>query len=301
MNRRLVAGRGLVAMAAALLLGGCIRESLPPCPPLVIELSVKDKNYFNIDDAVRLGLLERRAEDLPFRDYVHSLYYIVRDEQGEVVAEQHNTPVTDDSQVQRIVLPASLPYGTYTVTAWGNMQSEEPLGEDATQAEMEAAGAAANDIYLASATLEYRYGRDLFSVGIERTKGNLLIKAENLPDMVIPQPEPIQTGEQLEISDIPDEEGEEPEAQPYVYTPRPLIYNGPTDKFIDTLATEEKIEFCKAFIDKTKGDLPTDMPEYELGGNNEQFFLAIFLNLGKFRQLLSAKLLRKIYRYLNDK
>ena len=43
------------------------------------------------------------------------------------------------------------------------------------------------------------------------------------------------------------------------------------------------------------------MPEYELGGNNEQFFLAIFLNLGKFRQLLSAKLLRKIYRYLNDK
>lgn len=125
--------------------------------------------------------------------------------------------------------------------------------------------------------------------------------AENLPDMVIPQPEPIQTGEQLEISDIPDEEGEEPQAQPYVYTPRPLIYNGPTDKFIDTLATEEKIEFCKAFIDKTKGDLPTDMPEYELGGNNEQFFLAIFLNLGKFRQLLSAKLLRKIYRYLNDK
>ena len=125
--------------------------------------------------------------------------------------------------------------------------------------------------------------------------------AENLPDMVIPQPEPIQTGEQLEISDIPGEEGEEPEAQPYVYTPRPLIYNGPTDKFIDTLATEEKIEFCKAFIDKTKGDLPTDMPEYELGGNNEQFFLAIFLNLGKFRQLLSAKLLRKIYRYLNDK
>lgn len=184
MNRRLVAGRGLVAMVAVLLLGGCIRESLPPCPPLVIELSVKDKNYFNIDDAVRLGLLERRAEDLPFRDYVHSLYYIVRDEQGEVVAEQHNTPVTDDSQVQRIVLPASLPYGTYTVTAWGNMQSEEPLGKDATQAEMEAAGAAANDIYLASATLEYRYGRDLFSVGMERTKGNLLIKAENLPDNI---------------------------------------------------------------------------------------------------------------------
>lgn len=30
----------------------CIRQTLPPCPPLSITLTVKDKNYFNVDDAV---------------------------------------------------------------------------------------------------------------------------------------------------------------------------------------------------------------------------------------------------------
>ena len=125
--------------------------------------------------------------------------------------------------------------------------------------------------------------------------------AENLPEMEIPEIRD-DGGEQLIINSIPYEEPEEePQAEPIVYTPRPLIYNGPTDEFIDTLATEEKIEFSKAFLDKTKGELPTDMPEYELGGNNEEFFLAIFMNLGKFRTILSAKLLRKIYKYLNDK
>lgn len=61
------------------------------------------------------------------------------------------------------------------------MKSDEPLGEDATTAEMEAVGAAANDIYLASATFDYRYGNEEHSLAMERTKGNLLIKAEEFP------------------------------------------------------------------------------------------------------------------------
>ncbi len=104
--------------------------------------------------------------------------------------------------------------------------------------------------------------------------------------------------EQLAIDSI----SEEPESStPIVYTPRPVVYNGPTDEFLDTLTTEEKIEFCKVFIDKTKGKLPAKMPEYEIGGDNENFFPAIFINLGRFRALLSSALLRKIYKYLNSK
>ena len=53
----------------------CIRESLPPCPSLSISLTVKDKNYFNIDDAVKLGLMERKADSLPFREYIHSIIF----------------------------------------------------------------------------------------------------------------------------------------------------------------------------------------------------------------------------------
>lgn len=174
----------VLPVAVCLLWSSCIRDSIPPCPPLQVTLTVKDKNYFNIDDAVKLGLMERKAENLPFRDYVSTLYYIVHDAEGKVVAEQKNTLVDNDDQTQLITLPESLPYGKYTLTVWGNMKSDEPLGEDATTAEMEAMGAAANDIYLASATFDYRYGNEKHTLAMERTKGNLLIKAEGVPDNI---------------------------------------------------------------------------------------------------------------------
>lgn len=188
MNKHAVRYIPLVAVIPIMLLvmtlGSCIRETLPDCPPLQINLVVKDKNYFNIDDAVKLGLMERKAEDLPFRQYVSTLYYIVHDSEGNVVAEQKNTTVDNDKLTQSIVLPTSLPYGKYTVTVWGNMKSDTPLGEDATNAEMEAVGAASNDIYLASATFDYQYGNETHTLGMERTKGNLLIKAEGIPDNI---------------------------------------------------------------------------------------------------------------------
>lgn len=174
----------VLPVAVCLLWSSCIRDSIPPCPPLQVTLTVKDKNYFNIDDAVKLGLMERKAENLPFRDYVSTLYYIVHDAEGKVVAEQKNTLVDNDDQTQPITLPESLPYGKYTLTVWGNMKSDEPLGEDATTAEMEAVGAAANDIYLASATFDYRYGNEEHLLAMERTKGDLLIKAEGIPDNI---------------------------------------------------------------------------------------------------------------------
>lgn len=174
----------VLPVAVCLLWSSCIRDSIPPCPPLQVTLTVKDKNYFNIDDAVELGLMERKAENLPFRDYVSTLYYIVHDAEGKVVAEQKNTLVDNDDQTQLITLPESLPYGKYTLTVWGNMKSDEPLGEDATTAEMEAVGAAANDIYLASATFDYRYGNEEHLLAMERTKGDLLIKAEGIPDNI---------------------------------------------------------------------------------------------------------------------
>lgn len=167
-----------------LLLGGCIRDHIQDCPPLQITLTVKDKNYFNIDDAVKLGLAERKDENLPFREYVQTLYYRVTDKEGRMIAEQKTTPVTNDALTEEIVLPVSLPYGQYSVSVWGNLQSDEPLDENATLADLEAVGAARNDIYLASATFDYQYGAELYTLGLERAKGNLLIKAEGIPDNI---------------------------------------------------------------------------------------------------------------------
>mgnify|MGYP005951891487 CR=1 FL=1 len=173
-----------LAMVLAAGLGACVREKLPDCPPMQVTLTVKDKNYFNIDDAVKLGLAERKADDLPFRDYIHTLYYVVHDAEGRVVAEQKNTEVTGDAQTQVVSLPVELPYGTYTVTVWGNMKSEEPLGDNPTSAELEETGAAFNDVYLASGTFHYAYGKENHELALERTKGNLLIKAEGIPDNI---------------------------------------------------------------------------------------------------------------------
>ncbi len=164
--------------------GGCIRVKLPECPPLVVKLAVDDRNYFNIDAAVSLGLMERLPDSLPFRHYIHSIYYIVVDGEGNVVAEQHNRAIDNDLPEQSVVMPVSLPYGKYTVTVWGNMDSETPLNEDASQAEMETEGAAFNDIYLASGTFDYSYGNDTFVLGMKRTRGCLLIKAEGIPDNI---------------------------------------------------------------------------------------------------------------------
>jgi hypothetical protein len=75
-------------------------------------------------------------------------------------------------------------------------------------------------------------------------------------------------------------------------------YTGPTDEFINTLTNAEKIEFAEVFIDKTKGKLPK-IPDYVVGGNNEEFFPAIFIYLGKFRTIISNDLLNKIYKHVN--
>ena len=64
------------------------------------------------------------------------------------------------------------------------MDGEESLGENASQAGMESAGTATNDIYLGCKTFDYQYGAENHTLELERTKGNLLIKAEGLPDNI---------------------------------------------------------------------------------------------------------------------
>ena len=63
-------------------LTSCIRDEIEDCPPLHVNIAVKDKNYFNVD---KVDMEERRAEDLAFREYVPTLFYMLRDAKtGEV-------------------------------------------------------------------------------------------------------------------------------------------------------------------------------------------------------------------------
>jgi hypothetical protein len=128
------------------------------------------------------------------------------------------------------------------------------------------------------------------------------------------QPEPAPAEEVVE-EPVSEEKNVQPEEQPapvvvpeadtvtekthtIVYNVK-TVYNGPTDEFIETLTDSEKIEFAKVFIEKSKATLP-NIPDYEIGGNNSEFFHAIFIYLAKFRNILSSNLLSKIYKYLNS-
>lgn len=51
-------------------LTSCIREDVPPCPRLRVDIAVRDKNYFNVN---KVELEERLAEDLPLAAYVPTL------------------------------------------------------------------------------------------------------------------------------------------------------------------------------------------------------------------------------------
>ena len=172
----------LLVMVPAM--SSCIRDEIQKCPPLRITLKVKDKNYFNVDAVVNKGLIDRKDENLPFREYISTLFYIVRDEAGNIIEKRDLANVAGDEKEMVIQLPVELPYGKYSITVWGNIKSRAPLDENFSGADLEHADAAKQDVYMASAVLQYEMGSENHIVELERAKGLLIVQAENLPDFI---------------------------------------------------------------------------------------------------------------------
>ncbi|MBR2320751.1 MAG: hypothetical protein IKA57_01285 [Clostridia bacterium] len=72
--------------------------------------------------------------------------------------------------------------------------------------------------------------------------------------------------------------------------------NNTFDPFLATLNDEERNEFSELFILKLKGEFP-ELPDYEVNGDNREFFLKFFIHLGIYRSDISSSLLAKIYQY----
>ncbi len=71
------------------------------------------------------------------------------------------------------------------------------------------------------------------------------------------------------------------------------------DAFLKTLTPAEKREFMLTFIEKRRGNFYY-LPEYNMGGDNKEFFQTLFVNyLSKLMDLISPELLNKIYKHLN--
>ena len=62
----------IYGMALAISFTSCVREDLDQCPPLRINIEVKDKNYFNVGQTAPE---EKRDENQAFRSFVPSLSY----------------------------------------------------------------------------------------------------------------------------------------------------------------------------------------------------------------------------------
>ena len=85
--------------------------------------------------------------------------------------------------------------------------------------------------------------------------------------------------------------------EPHVTTAGYDFYNCKSfDPFIATLDTAERNEFTELFILKFKGTMP-ELPDYEVGGDNKEFFRKIFIYLGQYRDRMSQSLLTKMYQF----
>lgn len=159
-------------------LTSCIRDEIEDCPPLQVNIAVKDKNYFNVD---KVDMEERRSDDLAFREYVPTLFYMLRDAKtGEVMEEQGVFSVEGEGKTVPVEFCPCLPHGTYVLTVWGGMKDMTSLSEDRTTLALHPEHAEGDDIYLVNDTLVYDAYHYDYTVEMERTKGKLIVEAEGL-------------------------------------------------------------------------------------------------------------------------
>ena len=160
----------------------CVRDEIEPCPPLQVNIEVKDKNYFNVD---KVELEEKLSEELAFRAYIPTLHYTLRDATtGKAVAEQGVSRVDGDEKSYPVTFSDSLPHGRYILTVWGGADEGTPLPADGTAVEFHPDNREGCDLYLTNDTLEYDAWRHAYTVEMERTKGKLIVEASGLPESV---------------------------------------------------------------------------------------------------------------------
>lgn len=180
----------LLILAAAMLSTSCIRDAIADCPPLSIKIAVKDKNYFNVD---QVDLEAKVAEDLPFKEYVPSLYWTLRDfETGDVIDYHSLVDVEADGETIPLSVRSDLKHGKYILTVWGGMETEGALGDDPSVFNLHRDNTELNDVYLTNDTIVYDPWNSDFLVELERIKGKLIIEGVNLPEDVTRSQESIE-------------------------------------------------------------------------------------------------------------
>ena len=169
----------LCILLAATILSSCVRDEIEPCPPLQVNIIVKDKNYSNVN---KVDLEKPLDENLAFKEYIPTLHYILRDAAtGNVVEEKEIFTVEGESKTFPITFCDCIPHGKYILTVWGGLNDLNSLTEDRSSITFHPQNTEGNDIYLTNDTLVYDAWNYDYTVDMERTKGKLIIQAINLP------------------------------------------------------------------------------------------------------------------------
>ena len=172
----------IYGMAMAMSFTSCVRENLDQCPPLSINIEVKDKNYFNVDQTVPD---EKRDENQLFRSFVPSLSYRLSrlndDGTQQVIVEEKGFGVEGDGFTYPVSFDPDMPFGKYVFTVWGGMKKRGELNLDKNELLLHPEHSQGDDVYQVCDTLVYDENHYCYSSEMERTKGKLVIWTENLP------------------------------------------------------------------------------------------------------------------------
>lgn len=168
----------ILLLLVSVSLVSCVRDEVKPCPPLRVTLVVKDKNYFNVN---KVAAEERKSNELPFHEYIPTLYYVLRDAAtGKIVEEQGVFEVTGDDKTFMLTFCDCIPHGKYILTVWGGLKDNTPLGDEPQTAVLHAENQEAVDVYMTNDVLVYDAWNNNQTVDMERVMGKLIIEVEKL-------------------------------------------------------------------------------------------------------------------------
>ena len=121
-----------------------------------------------------------------------------------------------------------------------------------------------------------------------------------------PEAEPLNAPEAMEAQPVSQQAvynynfGTQPEAQqpagPAATADYDFYNSRSFDPFIASLNTAEREQFTEIFILKYKGDTK-NLPDYQVGGDNTEFFRKVFIYLGQYRDRIPDSLLAKMYQF----
>ena len=172
----------IYGMALAMSFTSCVRENLDQCPPLSINIGVKDKNYFNVDQTVPD---EKQDENQSFRSFIPTLSYRLSrlndDGTQQVVVEEKGFEVEGDGLTYPVSFDPDMPFGKYVFTVWGGMKKQGELNLDKNELLLHPENSQGDDVYQVCDTLVYDENHYCYTREMERTKGKLVIWTENLP------------------------------------------------------------------------------------------------------------------------